>query len=268
VNGRLIIDEPALGAWNMSVDAAILAAFRTNDRPTLRFYRWSQPTLSLGYFQSIQDRAMHPESQGLDLVRRATGGGAIVHDRELTYSLTVPHATQTAGGSTNLYQAVHECIIASLTEFGVTVTRFGIPSIQSVDREPFLCFQRRTEHDLVLSGYKVCGSAQRRSNVGLLQHGSLLLSTSQASPQLPGLIELSGGTTDAETFPLHNNTGETQIGSWWDQLNLRITNKVATEIGVTLSSDWSEGSLSSEELDTANEVHRERFGCGSWTSKR
>ena len=87
---RVIIDEPAPGVWNMAVDHALLETANATGLISLRFYAWSQPTLSLGYFQSRSHRQQHSASLACPLVRRSTGGGAIVHDQEITYSLCVP----------------------------------------------------------------------------------------------------------------------------------------------------------------------------------
>jgi len=86
---RLIVDRPAPGAWNMAVDEALLDAAVEQGVAALRFYQWSEPTLSLGYFQRHADRDSHAASHDCTLVRRQSGGGAILHDRELTYSLTL-----------------------------------------------------------------------------------------------------------------------------------------------------------------------------------
>src|SRR4051794_22517252 len=89
---RLIVDSPADGAWNMALDEALLIDAETSGVASLRFYSWREPTLSLGYFQRHTDRAGHAASAGCLLVRRASGGGAILHDRELTYSIALPQA--------------------------------------------------------------------------------------------------------------------------------------------------------------------------------
>src|SRR4051812_36941289 len=89
---RVLFDPPAEGAWNMAVDEALGEAAAETKIATLRFYGWSRPTLSLGYFQKHDERVAHVGSAGCELVRRASGGGAIVHDRELTYSLALPCA--------------------------------------------------------------------------------------------------------------------------------------------------------------------------------
>jgi hypothetical protein len=90
VDIRLIIDPPQNGAWNMAVDEALLLDAIEDGSATLRFYQWSEPTLSLGYFQRYADRNQHHASRNCAIVRRQSGGGAILHDRELTYSLVLP----------------------------------------------------------------------------------------------------------------------------------------------------------------------------------
>lgn len=192
--GRLLISGPGEADQNMAIDAAILQCASPGDGPTLRFYSWREPTLSLGYFQPISQRTLHPESQPLAVVRRATGGGAIVHDRELTYSLVAPSVSQVAGAAPDVYRAVHDAIAASLADFGIQAVRFAASALAAPQSEPFLCFQRRTSEDLIVNGYKVLGSAQRRTGQALLQHGSLLQAASPAAPQLPGLAELCGRT--------------------------------------------------------------------------
>ena len=79
----------------MAVDEALLETAASLGVPTLRFYQWQEPTMSLGYFQEYADRLRHAASAGCPTVRRASGGGAIMHDRELTYSLAVPEGTST-----------------------------------------------------------------------------------------------------------------------------------------------------------------------------
>ncbi len=87
---RLLIDPPGAGAWNMAVDEMLLEWSAAQGGCCLRLYGWREATLSLGYFQEYADRAGHGPSRNCPVVRRLTGGGAIVHDAELTYSLVVP----------------------------------------------------------------------------------------------------------------------------------------------------------------------------------
>lgn len=252
--GRLIIDRPAAGEWNMAVDQALLEDVDAGGPATLRFYAWDQPTLSLGYFQSIGDRSRHVESQSLPLVRRATGGGAILHDAELTYSLCMPITDRASQRVRAIYDAVHRSIIAALGELGIATRRFA-DSAQSTacsgsaperDQEPFLCFQRRTDEDLILTGYKIVGSAQRRAARAVLQHGSVLLAASRWAPQLPGILEL---TTKRIVY---------------DRLATRIAHHASSEVGV----QWSDASVPAAIRDRAGEVVDARFAHRSWTARR
>lgn len=194
---RLLIDPPAAGAWNMAVDEALLETAATTGQATLRFYEWCEPTLSLGYFQSIADRQKHAASRDCPLVRRCSGGGAILHDRELTYSLTIPQPPGSISSASELCNAVHQTLVSALVELGIMATLYRAATdcrtASNVWRsgEPFLCFERRGCSDIVFSGAKIVGSAQRRRRGAVLQHGSILLGRSQHAPELPGIVDLA-----------------------------------------------------------------------------
>jgi lipoate-protein ligase A len=208
-SARLIVDQAATGSWNMAVDQALLAQADEIGQLTLRFYCWDQPTLSLGYFQSLEERVRHPASLNCPLVRRTTGGGAILHDQEITYSLSIPSQNRWSRDHERLYETVHRCVIAALGQYGVTAQLFsdraeGFSSCQplsafsaeSMPREnvkPFLCFQRRTSGDIVCGANKICGSAQRRKRNAVLQHGSVLWKRSRCAPELAGIEDISPG---------------------------------------------------------------------------
>lgn len=225
-SGRVIIDGAGTGSWNMAVDEAILGALATlpPDRPqaVLRFYRWEVPTLSLGYFQHIAERTGHDASRDCPLVRRPSGGGAILHDRELTYSLTVSAGFPGSRPSTQLYQAVHRALLQTLQTFGIEARLWAPPpgdqappqaASQPASREPFLCFQRRSEGDVILGDWKIAGSAQRRRLGAVLQHGSVLLEQSPQAPQLPGIAEITGIRLDVPTFAKRWQTSlEAELG--------------------------------------------------------
>jgi lipoate-protein ligase A len=193
---RLMVDLPAAGAWDMAVDEVLLQSAAENGRCSLRFYRWSEPTLSLGYFQRADQRAAHAGSRDCAMVRRQTGGGAIVHDQELTYSLAIPVAHPLAKDALRLYRTVHEALVSVLARFGVHATLWSEPTALAAADEPFLCFERRSSGDVLLGQSKICGSAQRRRRGAILQHGSLLLARSTQAPELPGVEELSGQALD------------------------------------------------------------------------
>lgn len=158
----------------------------------LRVYRWSEPTLSLGYFQSIAERQSHLPSLDCALVRRSTGGGAIVHDREITYSLALPWSGGAEGVARQrqLYQRIHSTLVELLGEGGIRA-EICASTVKQVGPFPFLCFERLAAGDVMVQSFKVAGSAQRRIKGALLQHGSVLLEASPAAPELKGIHDLS-----------------------------------------------------------------------------
>lgn len=209
---RLIVDPPLDGTWNMGFDEALLEQAADAGTATLRFYQWQEPTLSLGYFQAYDERDTHAESRQAAVVRRQSGGGALMHDRELTYSISLPADHPLARQSPQLYDVVHRSLINLLAEEGITALlhRDRGPSASEDDsdatidkvppaEEPFLCFARRTSADVVLPTavaaelpVKIVGSAQRRRRGAVLQHGSVLLDRSPAAPELAGIKQISG----------------------------------------------------------------------------
>jgi lipoate-protein ligase A len=204
---RLIIDPPQPGGWNMAVDEWLLRQAADKGQFALRFYEWSQPTLSLGYFQSYDERHSHPSSLACPVVRRASGGGALVHHHELTYSLAVPAGHPLAISSQTLYDAVHRSLIEVLAgivppEAGEFTQCREAAAVRG--GEQFLCFLRRAKGDVVFAQSstsssqrtsrcdKICGSAQRRHRGAVLQHGGVLLQQSLHAPQLAGIQEVCG----------------------------------------------------------------------------
>ncbi len=245
---RLIIDAPTDGAWNMAVDQALMETANETGLITLRFYRWSQPTLSLGYFQNHLDRAKHPPSLQCPMVRRRTGGGAILHDQELTYSLSIPSTHRWSSKNSELYLLVHNVLVSLFNQHGGNSSLYENQERSAgpeIDQAAFLCFQRRSPGDIVLNGNKVVGSAQRRLKSALLQHGSILLNRSIWAPELPGLGELGCKISIDETI---------------EKSSLAIKSELAIEL--TLDE------LTTLETMTANRALSAFFGSDNWNRRR
>lgn len=185
----LIEPEPHSGAWNMAVDEALLEAARSENLTALRFYRWREPTLSLGYFQKTFPDDLPAELKSLSRVRRLSGGGAILHHLEWTYSCVLPLGHPVSAEPTRLYDLVHQEIVAFLGSQEISAAMRGTANKAA---EPFLCFGRQDPRDIVLGADKILGSAQRRRRGAVLQHGSLLLHRSPYAPVYPGLCDLVG----------------------------------------------------------------------------
>jgi len=191
----LPLGPPAAGAFNMAVDEALLDSAERFGIATWRWYRWAEPTLSLGYFQSAADRL--PRFAGTPVVRRTTGGGAILHDDELTYSFAFPRKLRIAAVPQKLVADVHSAFIAALSRvlpvLQTAALHSGAEGKELPGGEPFLCFARRSPGDLVAGAEKALGSAQRSQRGAVLQHGSLPLRRSSAAPEIAGLADLAAG---------------------------------------------------------------------------
>lgn len=187
---EIIVESvPLDGVANMARDEAMLVEAVGSGRCFLRLYEWSAPTISLGYFQKPDE--IPAEFSALSFVKRLSGGGAILHHHELTYSLAVPATNSLAKRPTRIYDLVHQEIIKLLSENGCKVHARGETAAPvTKEDEPFLCFKRSDPHDLVVGDSKVLGSAQRRRKGAVLQHGSLMIEASQYAPELPGIADL------------------------------------------------------------------------------
>jgi len=175
---RLLSDPPLDGATNMARDEALMTLVgEGKSPPTLRLYQWREPTISLGYFQRYADYlALPTPAGGLPVVRRLTGGGAILHDLELTYSIALPIKHPLLDdGPNRLYELAHDAVIATLTELDLSVARCGTTDDSGAAKGPFFCFERRHCYDVLLGDDKIAGSAQRRTRAAVLQHGSMIL---------------------------------------------------------------------------------------------
>lgn len=242
---RLIVDDPRPGDWNMAVDEALLESTATGGTAVLRIYRWAPATLSLGYFQRHTDRSQHSASQACPLVRRQTGGGAILHDRELTYSICLPADHTLAHDSHALYCSLHQSLIAALAEQGVDAGACEQAAPEPAE-PPFLCFQRRAEGDVLLSGAKIAGSAQRRRRGAVLQHGSLLLATSLFAPELPGIEELTPDGLDQNEL----------VSAWIDLA------------GDSLNVALEPSELTQSEHLAAERIAEKTYRASDWTYRR
>lgn len=156
--------ERRSAAMNMAIDEAFL---QTASRPTLRFYRWARPALSFGYFGSLADVA--GEEKERELVRRWTGGGIVLHGKDLTYSVILPTSGSNHAPPPRLmYLQIHGAIRAALPrDMGVTLAREAAPKVSEA------CFANAVEADVLVGGRKIAGAAQRRTRAGLLHQGSI-----------------------------------------------------------------------------------------------
>jgi lipoate-protein ligase A len=193
---RWLRDGPAPGAWNMGVDEALLAALGRGAPPTLRCYAWQRPTVSLGWAQELgADRRQACAARGVDVVRRTTGGGAVLHGSDLGYSVAAP-AELLPSDLVECYALLARGVVAGLRALGVEarcVLREGRAA-----RHGFDCFASAGAGEIVAGGAKLCGSAQRRTRRAVLQHGSLRLRADPGFVREAAGIDAGSATSLAE----------------------------------------------------------------------
>lgn len=174
---RLLQSRPARGAWNMALDEVLLeACVRGDSPPVLRLYAWQPPCLSLGYAQALSEVDLpRLEARGWDLVRRPTGGRAILHTDELTYAVIGPTQHPLLSGSVlESYQRLARALLAALHLLGVPAEMNETVTVPSLKANA-VCFETPSAYEITVEGKKLIGSAQARRQGGVLQHGTLPL---------------------------------------------------------------------------------------------
>ncbi|MBM4459166.1 MAG: lipoate--protein ligase family protein [Chloroflexi bacterium] len=265
---RLLLDGPAPGAHNMAVDEAIGRAISEGAaQPTLRFYDWHPPCVSLGRHQpwSAID-SVRCAALGYDIVRRPTGGRALLHTDELTYSIIAPADHPLVVGMVmDAYLRLSRGLLGGLARLGITAQ--AAPGAPRADQEASAaCFQAPSAYEIVVDGRKLLGSAQNRRSGFVLQHGSLPLAGDVTrvvdclafeSPTERDALRssLAGHATTVEQLLARAvsfaHAAQAMIAGFTDALHL----------------DLSPGDLSSAERDWAAQLVLERYGNLDWTRR-
>lgn len=238
---RLIVEAALPPAANMARDEALLISAAESGSYALRFYRWRPHSISLGYFQRWEDFQEHV-SRGTPVIRRPSGGGAIFHADELTYSLSAPHDGRFPKRASAVFRLVHECIVAGLSRLGVEAGLCDGPTGAS----PLVCFSRPQRYDVVVGGRKLLGSAQRRRRGAFLQHGSLVLSPNEFAPEAVSLRELIPGPIQQEALI------EALVAAFCDGLGL----------------DIRPGAYTRSEVAEAERLEAEKYSTSQWNRRR
>ncbi|MBM3274429.1 MAG: lipoate--protein ligase family protein [Candidatus Sericytochromatia bacterium] len=254
---RLIDDGAARGSWNMAVDAALLAALCDGIAvPTLRFYEWEPAALSLGYSQRTEDLDFSAcLRQGIEVVRRPTGGRAVLHAAELTYAVTMPIGGESVAESyCKISKAIARAISRALSGAGVEILL--APGTRSQSRAAD-CFAVATQADLLADGRKIVGSAQVRRRGALLQHGSIKV----GAPPVPigTLLGASGSALESGVNSLEGLLPESPEG-----FVPRLKRLIAEELGVA----WHPEELTRRERDLALALAHPPIEAGSSSGLR
>jgi lipoyl(octanoyl) transferase len=249
------------GAANMAIDEALLSGrLRNLGPPTIRFFAWQPPTISLGYAQPLDGRVdLGAAAQmGIGLVRRPTGGSAILHEGpelELTYSVTA--AEEDFPGADDLYTTyrwIGTALTAGLRTLGAPAEMVAVqPSDPAA--MPAFCFARTGSYEIEVKGRKLVGSAQRRRGAGFLQHGSVMLGTEphRLRRVFPAEFDPLAGMSTLEEVLRRRPTIDETVGAL--VRGFRDAHAIAL----------SPGELHAEEAALAESLIRDKYGTDAWT---
>jgi lipoate-protein ligase A len=239
----------------MAIDEAISISFSEGKVPsTLRLYKWSIPSFSVGSFQKLEpDWLAFLNKKSIPLVRRMTGGRALLHDQELTYSfISSTRDPLFSGGIKGTFHAIANGLVAGLREIGVEAEIHAPGREERLGRSQNpLCFASTSWYEITVQGRKLIGSAQRRWVSHFLQHGSLLIDKSDVENRF------FSGNEIALSDLLPQRCG-------FDKLEEAVKNGFEAALPITFRS----GSLTKEEMERSELLIKEKYGNNAWNLYR
>ncbi len=271
---RLLIDDEARsGAANMAIDQAIAQACAAGESfPTLRFYRWQPPAVSLGRHQPLADIDQEAiAARGYEVVRRSTGGRAILHIDELTYSVAASsEEPRVQGGVMDAYLRLSNALVAGLRLLGLTADK-AAGDVRAGKDVSAACFEVPSAYEITAYGRKLLGSAQSRRAKYVLQHGSLPLIGDIT--RLIDLLLLDAGeaTTLRKQLANHACTLATALGVDADHPSVQfrsVADALTQGFAETLNLDFQPAKLTPLELQSTSRFIREQYANSTWTTSR
>lgn len=254
----------------MAVDEAILEHVQAeggDSLPTLRLYAWDPACLSLGHAQPFSDMdANHLKERGWEVVRRATGGRAILHIDELTYSVIAPNdEPRVAGGVLESYNRLAQALLLAVKNLNLPVEMKEGKTDGTGTTNP-ICFEVPSTYEITVDGKKLIGSAQARRKEGVLQHGSLPLTGDLARICQALAFESEAARQDASKRLLARAiTVESALGRavTWETAAQAFIHAFEAQLGLSLK----RGELSESESKRADELVKEKYNHPSWTER-
>lgn len=265
---RLLITPPARGAWNMALDESILEHIgRGASLPTLRLYAWDPACLSLGHAQPYSDvDTTRLKQHGWEVVRRLTGGRAILHTDEITYSVIASgDEPRVAGTVLESYNRLAQALLLAVKQLELPVEMKEGKPAEGKTPNP-VCFEVPSTYEITVNGKKLIGSAQARKKEGVLQHGSLPL-TGDLTRICQALIFESEAAREAAAQRLlaRATTVESVLGHVvsWETAAEAFIHAFVSQLGITLEQD----ELSASESKRTEELVAEKYDHPSWTER-
>jgi lipoate-protein ligase A len=265
---RLLITPPAHGAWNMAIDEAILEHIgRGESIPTLRLYAWDPPCLSLGHAQPFADvDLLRLRGRGWEVVRRATGGRAILHTDEITYSVIAPNdEPRVAGTVLESYNRLAMALLLAVKELELPV-EMKEGRVENNSMPNPVCFEVPSTYEITVNGKKLIGSAQARRKEGVLQHGSLpLVGDLTRICQVLIFANESERENASRRLLERATTVESALGQavGWETAAQAFIHAFEAQLGLNLM----KGDLSESESGRTEELIKVKYSHPSWTER-
>lgn len=243
---RLISDGLLSGCENMATDEAIAALFGADGQqtPTLRLYGWDRPSISVGFLQD----ARQFEGMGLPVVRRITGGRAVLHYKELTYSIVAGTSHPLfSGGILSSYRLISGSIVSALNGYGINAL---LSSKKAGRAAQAACFDAPSKFEVLVDGRKLAGSAQRRLRDSFLQHGSILFEIDE------GLNESVFGKGLSEKTACFSQYADCPV----EAFRMVLIKTMEEAFGAS----FTEGRLTDRELESRSALMEHKYSSDDW----
>lgn len=256
---RLIVTKDGEAKYNMALDEALFIYKSKNLKipPTLRIYGWKPPAFSIGYFQKVEEvlDLRKCEEFGISWVRRLSGGGAILHQKEVTYSFITNAEDEFLNISTS-YAKINKAILRALKLFNLNPE---ITCRKVNDSKHHLCFLKLSSGDILLNGRKISGSAQRRRKGVVLHHGSIRLDTD--INLLENIFKVDKEEVLSKMTSLKRELGE-------DPGFDKVAGALSKGFEEVFEEEIKEGILLKEEINLTNELVKFKYAHNKWNFKK
>lgn len=247
----------------MAIDEAMLLTQKADLQPTLRLYDWLQPAFSFGYFQRLSDEvdASACTAHGIELVRRITGGGTVIHGWDVTYTIVAPHGS---GGLpkdiSEAYCAISNCLINGLQRLDIDVAhQIEKPTMAAV---PNICLTNPAQYDTLIEGKKIAGVSQRRNRIGVMYQGYIALDLPTSD-----VLALASRRADFDRVAAGQSTAINQSRPT-PIYRKQLESAVAVGFEETLGIQLVDAELFPPEIETAESLAQTKYESAEWNFRR
>ena len=248
---------------NMAIDEAMLLTQQASVQPTLRFYDWLQPAFSFGYFQRISEEVdiAACDTHGIELVRRITGGGTVIHGWDVTYTIIVPHGSgMFPKDISGAYCAISDCLINGLQQLGIDVAHQTEKPIAG--NAPNICLTNPAQYDTLLNGKKIAGVSQRRNQAGVMYQGYIALDLPTSDVLTLASRQVSFGQVATGKSTAINQCQSVPIR------RKQLEDAVAVGFQETLDIEFIEAEPFPQEMETADTLAQTKYGSAEWNLRQ